>query len=669
MSNQRQTQYVDGNTLTVENLVQFSTGKFILNLTPAAWAGVAASRKIVQNILDSGEVAYGINTGFGLFSKVVISPDKLEILQDNLIRSHSAGVGTPLTRNRTRMLLALRINVLSKGHSGISVESLKRVVNAFNADCISVVPSQGTVGASGDLAPLSHLALGLMGEGPMWDPETGQIGEASDIMKRNKCVPIKLKAKEGLAMINGTQMIASLGSEAICRAENATICADIAVAMSLEALKGTAKALHPRIHASRPHVGQNLVAARLRSLLIPGTPSEIYQNHRYTGKVQDAYTLRCAPQVHGIAHDTVQFVKSLMSVELNAATDNPMVFSGPIGDEWLELPPLGEGNNSSSSSSSTSASSSSSSAASAASAASSSSTSSVMSTSGASSGLAATPVHAPIETIQNLDNAKEEIIRLRSLLGEQANAHNTSGKSSLVVDAPQWSTHKTADDLAYQGGGGFVISGGNFHGEYPAKALDYLAIGISELASISERRIERLCNPQLSELPAFLVQDGGLCSGFMIAHCTAASLVSENKVLVHPASCDSLSTSGAKEDHVSMGGFAARKALSVVENVEHVLAIEILCACQAIEFFRPLRTTEPLEAVHALVRKHVEPWVTDRHMSPSIEACVALIRSGEMARAVQPFLPGNGSSSSNNKRTSSSSNGSQETSTKKQRTA
>jgi histidine ammonia-lyase len=243
-------------------------------------------------------------------------------------------------------------------------------------------------------------------------------------------------------------------------------------------------------------------------------------------------------------------------------------------------------------------------------------------------------------------------------LGEQANAHNTAGKSVL---AAQWSTHKTAEDLAYQGGGGFVISGGNFHGEYPAKALDYLAIGISELASISERRIERLCNPQLSELPAFLVQDGGLCSGFMIAHCTAASLVSENKVLVHPASCDSLSTSGAKEDHVSMGGFAARKALSVVENVEHVLAIEILCACQAIEFFRPLRTTEPLEAVHALVRKHVEPWVTDRHMSPSIEACVALIRSGEMARVVEPFLQ-----VGSNKRSVS---GSQESSTKKQRTA
>ena len=559
-------QHVDGCTLTLEDLVRFSTGNFSLDLTEDAWKSVAASRQIVQNILDSGEVAYGINTGFGLFSKVVIDASKLELLQDNLIRSHSAGVGTPLTRERTRMLLALRINVLSKGHSGISTESLQRVVNAFNHDCISVVPSQGTVGASGDLAPLSHLALGLMGEGPMWDPLTGEIGLASEIMQRQKCTPIKLKAKEGLAMINGTQMIASLGSEATTRAENATICADIAVAMSLEALKGTAKAFHPRIHASRPHVGQNLVAKRLRALLQPGQPSEIYQNHRYTGKVQDAYTLRCAPQVHGIAHDTIQFVKGLLSIEMNSATDNPMVFSGPIGDEWLELTNEKSTKQTSSSTSSSDATS----AASSSSASSSSASSSSSSPQGQAS-VSATPVHVPLDSIQDLTNAKEEIVRLRSLLGKSANTHNTTGGgsssggsgsgNSSSSNGPQWSTHKTAEDLAYQGGGGFVISGGNFHGEYPAKALDYLAIGVSELASISERRIERLCNPQLSELPAFLVQDGGLCSGFMIAHCTAASLVSENKVLVHPASCDSLSTSGAKEDHVSMGGFAARKGM------------------------------------------------------------------------------------------------------------
>lgn len=240
-------------------------------------------------------------------------------------------------------------------------------------------------------------------------------------------------------------------------------------------------------------------------------------------------------------------------------------------------------------------------------------------------------MHTPIDSINDLTSAKEEIERLRGLLNSGNNGEDTG-------DAPDWTMHKSAEDLAYAGGGGFVISGGNFHGEYPAKALDYLAIGISELASVSERRIERMCNPQLSELPAFLVADGGLCSGFMIAHCTAASLVSENKVLVHPASCDSLSTSGAKEDHVSMGGFAARKALQVVENVENVIAIELLCACQAIEFFRPLKTTPALEAVHALVRRHVKPWVTDRHMSPDIEACAKIIRSGELARTVAPFL-------------------------------
>lgn len=242
--------------------------------------------------------------------------------------------------------------------------------------------------------------------------------------------------------------------------------------------------------------------------------------------------------------------------------------------------------------------------------------------------------HAPVDNFKDLGSAKEEIERLRKLLASGNDDTCVEGEAS----APDWSMHKTAEDLAYAGGGGFVISGGNFHGEYPAKALDYLAIGISELASVSERRIERMCNPQLSELPAFLVADGGLCSGFMIAHCTAASLVSENKVLVHPSSCDSLSTSGAKEDHVSMGGFAARKALQIVSNVENVLAIELLCACQAIEFFRPLKTTPALEVVHAIVRRHVKPWDTDRHMSPDIEACAKLIRSGELARAIAPFL-------------------------------
>jgi histidine ammonia-lyase len=422
----------------------------------------------------------------------VIGPEKLEELQDNLIRSHSAGVGTPLTRERTRMLLALRVNVLSKGHSGISVESLRRVIAAFNADCISVVPSQGTVGASGDLAPLSHLALGLMGEGPMWDPDRtdGTIGAAAEIMARKGVTPIKLKAKEGLAMINGTQMIASLGAEACTRAANATVCADIAVAMSLEALKGTAKAFHPRIHATRPHIGQSLVASRLRAMLQPGNPSEIYKNHRYTGKVQDAYTLRCAPQIHGIAHDTVEFVRGLLNVELNSATDNPMVFNGPIGEEWVEL-----GRNTSGAEPVASAAGKGEVASSSAAAATSSSSSSAAAAADAPASPPASAhnnkaprKHAPVDNFKDLGSAKEEIERLRNLLA----SGNSGAGEAAEAEVPEWSMHKTAEDLAYAGGGGFVISGGNFHGEYPAKALDYLAIGISELASVSERRIERL---------------------------------------------------------------------------------------------------------------------------------------------------------------------------------
>lgn len=595
----RPTIHVDGETLLPESLLQLGSGKFRINLTAEAWERVRRSRDVIEHTLQAGEVAYGINTGFGLFSKVVIGPKKLRVLQENLIRSHAAGVGKPLSRRKTRALLALRINVLSKGLSGISPETLRRVVDLFNADCLSVVPEKGTVGASGDLAPLSHLALGLMGEGPMWNPRDGSIGEARQIVAEQGVLPIQLQAKEGLAMINGTQLITSIGVEACVRAQNVLVCADITVAMTLEALKGTCKAYHPSVHAARPHRGQNLVATRLRKLLRPTQPSEIYQNHQYSGRVQDAYTLRCAPQVHGVVNDTVDFVKGILTTEMNSATDNPMVFAGgAVENSWL----VGDGG--------------------------------AVSEGPAGAGAAAAEAVAaakatpesPVDAIEDLDSAKREIARLRQQL---------KGKKR---GADGYSMYKTQSDLAYNSGGGTIISGGNFHGEYPAKVLDFLAIAVSEIGSISERRIERLCNPQLSELPAFLVQEGGINSGFMIAHCTAAALVSENKVLVHPASCDSISTSAAKEDHVSMGGFAARKALTVVEHVEIVIAIELLCACQAIEFFRPLRTSEPLEAVHRIIRSRVPAWDVDRHMSPAIDACVELIRSGAIAQAAQPFL-------------------------------
>uniref|UniRef100_A0AAR2JQ95 Histidine ammonia-lyase n=1 Tax=Pygocentrus nattereri TaxID=42514 RepID=A0AAR2JQ95_PYGNA len=456
--------FLDGNSLCSTDLVNLGRGRYKIK------------------VQKRQQFVYGITTGFGKFARTVIPISKLKELQENLIRSHSAGLGSPLSPERTRMLLALRINVLAKGYSGISLETLHTMIQAFNASCLSFVPEKGTVGASGDLAPLSHLALGLMGEGKMWSPKSGWA-DAKYVLEAHGLRPISLKPKEGLALINGTQMITSLGAEAVERAESVARQADIIAALTLEVLKGTTKAFDS-------------------------------ESHRFCDRVQDAYTMRCCPQVHGIVNDTIAFVRNIINTEINSATDNPMVFAER----------------------------------------------------------------------------------------------------------------------------GETISGGNFHGEYPAKALDYLAIGVHELASISERRIERLCNPSLSELPAFLVNEGGLNSGFMIAHCTAAALVSENKVLCHPSSVDSLSTSAATEDHVSMGGWAARKALRVIEHVEQVLAIELLAACQGIEFLRPLRTTTPLEKVYDLVRSVVKPWIKDRFMSADIEAVHRLLVDQKVWNVAKPYI-------------------------------
>nr|CAD7396443.1 unnamed protein product [Timema cristinae] len=489
----------------------------------------------LADILDDNDfvtvVVYGITTGFGNFARTVIDSDKLELcfvrlarhreLQYNLIRSHAAGVGTPLSPEKTRMLLALRINVLAKGHSGISLNTLNTLIAAFNASCLSMVPEQGSVGASGDLAPLAHLALGLLGEGEMWSPKTGWEN-ASKVLEAHGLKPLKLSAKEGIALINGTQLITSLGAEAVERAYIIALQADVVAALTLEVLKGTSRAFDSDVQLIRPHKGQIEVARRLRALLHSEMyPSQIAESHRFCNRVQDAYTLRCCPQVHGIVHDTIDFVEGVITVEINILHD--------------------------------------------------------------------TPLHVMSTAIVVLDLVQ-------------------------IVFAER----------------GEIISAGNFHGEYPAKALDYLAVGVHELASMSERRIERLVNPgetldrkrnrggrldrgctckiqvsPLSELPAFLVKDGGLNSGFMLAHCTAAALVSENKVLCHPASVDSLSTSAGTEDHVSMGGYAARKSLQVLDNVERVIAIELLAACQAIEFLRPLKTTVPLEEVYNVVRSSI----------------------------------------------------------------
>ncbi|TEA33004.1 hypothetical protein DBR06_SOUSAS7410062 [Sousa chinensis] len=509
-------QYIalDGDSLTTEDLVNLGKGRYKIKLTPTAEKKVQNSREVIESIVKEKTVVYGITTGFGKFARTVIPVSKLEELQVNLVRSHSSGVGKPLIPERCRMLLALRINVLAKGYSGISLETLKQVIEVFNASCLPYVPEKGTVGASGDLAPLSHLALGLIGEGKMWSPKSGWA-DAKYVLAAHGLKPIVLKPKEGLALINGTQMITSLGCEAVERASAIARQADIVASLTLEVLKGTTKAFDTDIHAVRPHRGQVEVAFRFRSLLDSDHhPSEIAESHRFCDRVQDAYTLRCCPQIHGVVNDTIAFVKNIITTEINSATDNPMVFA-----------------------------------------------------------------------------SRRE-----------------------------------------------TVSGGNFHGEYPAKALDYLAIGVHELAAISERRIERLCNPSLSELPAFLVAEGGLNSGFMIAHCTAAALVSENKALCHPSSVDSLSTSAATEDHVSMGGWAARKALRVIEHVEQVLAIELLAACQGIEFLRPLKTTTPLEKVYDLVRSVVRPWIKDRFMAPDIEAAHRLLVEQKVWEVAAPYI-------------------------------
>ncbi|RDD45143.1 Histidine ammonia-lyase [Trichoplax sp. H2] len=505
---------VDGCSLTIDDLVLLGSGQAKLVVSNLALQGISKAREFLDEIVRSKKVTYGVNTGFGKFARTIISDKNLIELQENLIRSHAAGVGRALSIEQTRMLFALRINILSKGYSGISAENVLRMVDIFNAGCMPLVPEQGTVGASGDLAPLSHLALGLLGEGKMWSAQTGWAN-SSEVLKFHGLKTVNLGPKEGLALINGTQLITSVGCTAVYRAQRIARQADIVAALTLESLKGIVKAFDPKLHAVRLHKGQNEVAARLRAVLRSSMyPSGLTSDENDYARVQDCYSLRCIPQVHGVVHDTIKFVSETITNEMNSATDNPIVF---------------------------------------------------------------------------------------------------------------WKNRE-------------IISGGNFHGEYPAKMLDYLAIGVHELANISERRIERMLNPGLNDLPAFLVKEGGLNSGFMIAHCTAAALVSENKVLTHPSSVDSISTSAAQEDHVSMGGFAARKALQVVEHVEQVVAIELLAACQAIDLQRPLKTTEPLEKVHALVRSVVKSWDKDRYISPDIEAATRLLKENKVWEAVEPYV-------------------------------
>jgi histidine ammonia-lyase len=495
---------LDGNRLDLDGLEAVSRGDLSVVLSPEAREAVRRSRRVVDDAVARGAVVYGVNTGFGSFADVHIPPDRLRELQQNLVRSHAAGVGEPLVEAETRALMLLRANVLAKGFSGIRLETLERLVEMINRRVHPVVPSQGSVGASGDLAPLAHLALALAGEGLA--VHGGRIQPSATALHAAGLAPVTLEAKEGLALINGTQLMTAVAALALIDAERLVRTADVLGAMSLDALQGTDVAFDPRIQAARPHPGQAASARNLRKLL---AGSAIRESHRDCGKVQDAYSLRCIPQVHGAARDALAYVASTVAVEMNAATDNPMVFA---------------------------------------------------------------------ET-------------------------------------------------------GEMLSGGNFHGEPVAIASDVMAIAVAELGAISERRIERLVNPALSDLPAFLAREGGVESGLMLAHVTAAALASENKSLAHPASVDSIPTSANKEDHVSMGATAARKAARVVANTARVLAVEALAAAQALEFRKPLRTSAPLDAAYRGLRERIPAYDRDRFLAPDIEWAAELVRSGALADA------------------------------------
>lgn len=497
---------LDGNSLNLQNLLDIGEQKAVVSISNEAREKVKAARNLVDKIVSDNQVVYGVTTGFGQFADVVIPRAQVEQLQYNLIRSHSAGVGDPFPEDVARMIMTLRANVLAKGRSGISPEVLELLVAMINKEIHPLIPEKGSVGASGDLVPLAHLASVMIGEGRA--RYKGVEGDGTEILEKAGLKPCKLRAKEGLALINGTQVMTAVGAKALHMALHLAEIADIAGALTLEALRGTLSAFDERIHQERPFPGQMKCAANFRRLL---RESEIIPSYEDCTKVQDSYTLRCIPQVHGPVRDTLEYAERMLFTEMNAATDNPMVF---------------------------------------------------------------------------------------------------------------------ADD-------GELISGGNFHGQSVAFLMDFLKIAVAELGSISERRTERLVNPALSELPAFLVKEGGLNSGLMVSQVTAAALVSENKVLCHPACIDSIPTSGNKEDHVSMGTISARKALEVVDNVETILAVELLAAVQALEFLRPLKPAKPLLPVVHKIREYIPSWETDRILSSDILKAKGLIRSRSLAHLIR----------------------------------
>lgn len=498
---------LNGQPLTLEELAAVAYGRVTAGLAEEARQRMRASRAVVELLLAEGATVYGINTGFGKLSDVKIPNEQLVDLQVNLVRSHACGIGPPLTEQEVRAMLLLRANVLAKGTSGTRVVVAEQLLAMLANGVHPFIPSKGSVGASGDLAPLAHLALGLIGEGDVF--YRGQRQPAKDALAAAGMRPLVLAPKEGLALLNGTQAMAAVGGLALLRAERVVRLSDLAGAMTLEALKGTPVAFDARIHAARPHPGQQEVARHLRELM---EDSEIRESHRRNDpRVQDAYCLRCMPQVHGAVLDAIEHARHVVEVETGSATDNPLVFVATEG--------------------------------------------------------------APAE----------------------------------------------------------ILSGGNFHGAPLAHVFDYAAIALTDLMSITERRIDRLVNPDLNEgLPPFLTPQAGVSSGFMIAHVACAALLAEARVLSHPASVDSVPTSGGKEDHVSMGMTAARKLRQIVDDAEAVLAIELMAAAEGLEYRRPLRPARRVAEACAQVRRVVPRLERDRSMQPDIERLQNAISHGDL---------------------------------------
>ncbi len=505
--------HINGNDLTLEAVHEVASSNRPVLLAPDAREAVTRARAVVDALVAGDKPAYAITTGVGKLSDVRIAAEQIRELQVNLLRSHAVGVGDPLSSIETRAMMVLRANSLSKGHSGVRPAVIDALCEMLNRGVIPFVPSQGSVGASGDLAPLAHLALVLIGEGECFN-EKGQRIPGADALRRAEIKPLILEAKEAVSLINGTQAMLALGVLSVLAAETMVDSADVISAMTLDALHGTDMAFDARIHQARPHAGQITTAANLRRML---EGSELRESHRDCGRVQDAYSLRCIPQVHGAVRDTITHCRETMEIEVNSAVDNPLVFN----------------------------------------------------------------------------NNQSEV-------------------------------------------GGDVISGGNFHGEPLAFALDFLAIALSALAGISERRLERLVNPALNEgLPPFLASSAGLNSGFMMPQVTAAALVSENKILAHPASADSITTSGNKEDYVSMGMTAALKLKRIAENTRNVLAIEAMAAAQALDFMAPLKTGKRGQAAHAAIRSVSPTMEKDRVMYKDFAKIAELITNGKIAESLR----------------------------------